>query len=60
MEAGGKEARQQPVSGLSLLLPWEGYRKQQKEQVMERASLCSGDVQDLWEDRCTARLSSGM
>lgn len=55
-EEGQRELRG-PSVVLPLLLPRQGCRKQQEEQVMERASLCVGRFQNLGENRCFAQLS---
>lgn len=59
----GEEEGQRELRGPSVvlprLLPRQGCREQQEEQVMERASLCIGHVQDLGENRCPAQLFTG-
>lgn len=59
----GEEVGQRELRGPSVvlprLLPRQGCREQQEEQVTERASLCVGHVQDLGESRCSAQLFTG-
>lgn len=62
-ELGGEEGQRElrgPSAVLPLLLPRQGCRKRQREQVTERASWCVGHAQGVWESRCSAQLFTGM